>query len=191
MEIGVFVLLCWKMLAFVLVLLFQGPCLSHHPSCQEVQVGPMSSPGRCHVLDVRLMLSSSQPDLHRAAMCWDTYIPETTRGRLSTYAGQLGLAGSLEGGDDTVLVVVVVIYSPLATSPHSPNPLLSCYTTKHIADPWQGAAYALPNNSSSPPTHAGSPVCLSCVWLSAPSHATATPAGRQLVAGREKQLWRC
>lgn len=150
----------------------------------------MSSPDHCHVLDVQLMLSSSQPDLHHAAMGWDTYIPETTRGRLSTCTGQLDLVGRSRGGDNTVLVVMV-LYSPAATSPRSLNLLLSCYTTKCTADPWQGAAYTLPNNSSSSPTHAGSPVCLSCVWVFAPLCASTILAGRQLLAGREEQLWRC
>lgn len=31
---------------------FQGPCLSHHPLCQGIQVSPVFSPGHCHVLDV-------------------------------------------------------------------------------------------------------------------------------------------
>lgn len=114
-------------------------------------MSPVSSPGHHHMLDVGLMLRSSQPDLHHAAMCCDTYLPETTGGRLSTYTGQLSLAGSLQGGDVTMLVMVAVVHSPAATS--SLNLHWSCYTTKHSVDPWQGAAYALPNNSSSSPTH--------------------------------------
>lgn len=65
-------------------------------------MGPVSNPGHCHMLDVQLTFSSSQPDLHHAAMCWDTYIPETTRGRLPTYTGQPRV------GDDTALAVVVI-----------------------------------------------------------------------------------
>lgn len=120
------------------------------------------------------MLTSSQLGLCHAVMCWDTYIPETTRGRLSTYTGQLDLAGSSWGGDNTGLVAVVVVYSPVAVSSISLNLLLSCYTTKCIADPWQGAAYARPSNSGSSPTV--SLLCLALCYLLCIGHPCWHPA---------------
>lgn len=80
-----------------------------------------------------------------------------------------------------MLVMVTVVHSPAATS--SLNLHWSCYTTRHSVGPWQGAVHALPNNSSSSPTHTGSPICLSCVWLSVPPQASATPMAHSLWLG--------
>jgi len=150
---------CSGKLAFVLVPLFQGRCLSHHHSCQEVQVSPVSWPGHCSHAEL--------PTARLTPCCEVLGHLHTRNNQENSQPIQLEPAGSLRSGDDSALVVVVVlIYSTVTISPCSLNLLLPCYTTKCIADPREGAAYPFPNNSIPlPHTHWQPSLSLLCLAL--------------------------